>query len=182
MFPSLHANELPLLYTSPSLFPTTSCPCLGALADMLRVGIPWPARLLVSVERERLRGTAGLVRRLEGSSLLAKASVPTAKALHYSYFECFKPQNALILYTQIYRHNKNARQPTNSWRWENTNLTHPCTCACREAGQSTDEFVYRHTHIHTHTHTPAQLPICFLWGITLFSLKWISIFKSGSEA
>lgn len=29
----------------------------------------------------------------------------------------------------------------------------------------------------TQSHSPAQLHICFLWGITLFSLKWISIFK-----
>lgn len=62
--------------------PSTLCPSLGALADVLRVSVAWPASVLVSAERERLRGTAGWVQRLEGSSLLAKTSVPTAKALH----------------------------------------------------------------------------------------------------
>lgn len=75
----------PLLRTSPispSFSSPLTRPALEDLADALRVNVAWFASVLVSAERERLRGTAGWVQRLEGSSLLAKTSVPTAKALH----------------------------------------------------------------------------------------------------
>lgn len=82
---SLNANAMPPFSTSPiSIIPlvSTPCPSLGALADVLWESVAWSASVLVSAERERLRGTAGWVQRLKGSSLLAKTSVSTAKALH----------------------------------------------------------------------------------------------------
>lgn len=83
---SLHINALPpsFHHSYLSIIPlsSTPCPSLGALADVLWVSVTWSASVLVSAERERLRGTAGWVQRLKGSSLLAKTYVPTAKALH----------------------------------------------------------------------------------------------------
>lgn len=72
-----HLSHLSIILLS---FP--SCPSLRALADVFRVSVAWTASVLVSAEREGLRGTAGWVQGLEGSSLLAKASISTAKSLH----------------------------------------------------------------------------------------------------
>lgn len=77
----MHSPFLLLLISLHHFLPTP-CPWLGALADVLRASVACSASVLVSAERERLRGTAGWVQRLEGSLLLAKTPVPTAKALH----------------------------------------------------------------------------------------------------
>ena len=85
---SHHTNAVPCLPTSLifMLLPSTQCPSLGALTDVLRVSVTWSASVLVLAKRERLRGTAGWVQRLEGSSVLAQTPVATAKALHLFIF------------------------------------------------------------------------------------------------
>lgn len=102
---SIHTNALALLFPSPISpsfsNPSAPCPSLRARADVLWVSVAWFASVLVSAERERLRGTAGWVHRLKGSSLLAKASVSTAKALHlFIHWVLQNPKSS----THVYKH------------------------------------------------------------------------------
>lgn len=178
-FKRMHCPYLLPTPISPSfLSPPTSCPSLGALLDVC-----WWVSSSLLVFGSLLRGTAGWVEVLEGSFRLAKCWVPTAKALYLFIFWVLQtpnPPNSVQTQAHTYEHNTIKKWiSTNSCKWEKKwkkkrsrpTWTHPYTCF-QEGRQANRRWL----------HTPAQLPICFLWGITLFSLKCISSFKSSSEA
>lgn len=89
------------LYHSIVSLLSTPRPSLGGLADVLWRRVAWSASVLVFAETERLRGTAGWVQRLRGSSLLAKTCISTAKALHlFILWVLHTPKSSNSVYIQ----------------------------------------------------------------------------------
>lgn len=178
---SLHANALPLPFS-----PSFSSPLL--------LVHPWERRLMCcgwrspgpQVFRSLLKekGSGGQLdgfRGWRGLHSWHRCLFHQPELFIYSYYECWKLPKPSSL---VYKHSN--AEDTDTITDKNgevvvTHIIYTCVSAERQ-GQSTDVLVSRHAHTDTRAHTPARMPICSLWGITLFLLKWISIFKSSSEA